>query len=205
MASPRLRAIIITRSRNVSSSSARGSVVMVTSAVGMSARMARVSRSLMAATRSSGSVRLTPTPRSTNKHRAGRPRAHALDGNNSRHLARDRRHALAHAGRRRVGQGVDGPPPEPPAGDADEYGDDDRRRGIGPGKAERDAAKADQHRDRRPHVGEKMQRIGFERLAGGFLGDATERARAKKIDHDRARDDRRTPRVSPRPRASARR
>ena len=75
MARPRLRAIIMARSRTVSLSSARGSVVIVTSALGKSARMARVSRSLIAETRSSGSVRLTPTARSTNSAApAGRAR-----------------------------------------------------------------------------------------------------------------------------------
>ena len=34
-----------------------------------------------------------------------------------------------------------------------------------------------------------MQRVGFERLAGGFLGDAAQRAGAEEIDHDGAGDD----------------
>ncbi len=58
------------------------------------------------------------------QHRAGRPRAHALDGNDAGHLARDRGDALADAGRRGVGQRIDGAPAEPPAGDADEDRDD---------------------------------------------------------------------------------
>jgi len=152
---------------------------MVTSARGSSARMARVSRSLMAETRSSGSVRLTATARST----------HPLDADDAGHLPRDRGNAFADAFGRRVGQGIDGAPAEPPAGNADENRDHDRRRGIGPRIAERDAAKPDQHRDRRPHVGAEMQRVGFERLAGRFLGDATQCAGAKEIDHDGAGDD----------------
>ena len=54
--------------------------------------------------------------------------------------------------------------------------------------AERDAAEPDQHRDRRPHVGAEMQRIGLQRLARGFAGDAVEQARAEEIDHDRDDD-----------------
>src|ERR1700722_14539522 len=60
-ASPRLRAMSITRSRTVSSLSACGSVVIVVSAAGNAARIACESRSLIAVTRSSGRVRLTPT------------------------------------------------------------------------------------------------------------------------------------------------
>src|SRR5580704_14118724 len=145
MASPRLRAIIITRSRTVSLSSARGSVVIVTSALAKSARMSRVSRSLMAETRSSGSVRLTPTARSTNS--------------------------------------------TPPAGNADENRNDQRCRRVSPAVAERDAGKADQDRDRRPHVGAEMQRIGGERFARGLARNAAQGAGAEEIHHDRAGDD----------------
>ena len=76
------------------------------------------------------------------QHGAGRPRAHAFDGDDARDLARDRGDPLADAARRGVGQRVDGAPPEPLSGDADEDRDDERRRGIGPGIAERDAATA---------------------------------------------------------------
>ena len=34
-----------------------------------------------------------------------------------------------------------------------------------------------------------MQRVGFERLAGGRLGDAIEDASAQEVDHDRRDDD----------------
>ena len=34
-----------------------------------------------------------------------------------------------------------------------------------------------------------MQRVGFQRLARGRLGDTVERPRAEKIDRDRAADD----------------
>src|ERR1700722_15808145 len=190
MARPRLRAIIITRSRTVSSSSARGSVVMVISARGSSARTARVSRSLMAETRSSGSVRLTPTARSTNSTApAGRARTRSTltTPGTCRAIAVTR--SLTPSGAVSVKVSMGGRPADPPAGNADENRDHDRRRGIGPRIAERDAAKSDQHRDRRPHVGAKMQRVGFERLAGRFLGDATQCAGAKEIDHDGAGDD----------------
>ena len=99
------------------------------------------------------------------QHGAGRPRPHPFDADHAGHLPRDRGNALADAFRRGVGQGVDGAPAEPPAGNADEDRDHDRRGGIGPRIAERDAAKPDQHRDRRPHVGAEMQCVGFERLA----------------------------------------
>ena len=79
----------------------------------------------------------------------------------------------------------------------------DRGGGIRPRIAERDAAKPDQHRDRRPHVGAEMQRVGFERLARGLPGDAIEqRARARNRPRSTRRS-RRRPRSSPRPRALA--
>ena len=123
------------------------------------------------------------------QHRAGRPRPHPLDADDAGHLPRDCRDALADTFRRGVGQGIDGAPAKPVAGDTDEDRDHDRRRGIGPRIAQRDAAEPDQHRDRRPHVGAEMQRIGFERLAGCFPGDAAQRAGAEEIDHDGAGDD----------------
>ena len=189
MARPRLRAIIITRSRTVSSSSARGSVVIVSSACGsVGADGAR--QPLLDGGDAVERQRAAHADAEIDEqHRAGRPRPHPLDGDHAGHLARDRGDALADAGRRRVGQRVDGAPAEPPAGDADENRDHQRRGGIGPRVAERDAAEPDQHRDRRPHVGGKMQRVGFQRFARGRLRDAVERARAEKIDDDRAGDD----------------
>jgi len=96
---------------------------------------------------------------------------------------------FAHAGRRRIRQGVDGAAPEPPAGNADEHRDHDRCGGIGPGIAERDTAQPGQDRDRGPHVGAEMERIGFQRLARRCARDPAQRARAEKVDHDRAGDD----------------
>ena len=75
---------------------------------------------LIAATRSSGSVRLTATTRSTNSVGADRARPHALDRD---HAADARARSLKcarRALRRGVGQGLDGAPPEPPARDQDE-------------------------------------------------------------------------------------
>ena len=76
------------------------------------------------------------------QHRAGRPRPHPLDGDDARLEPRDCRDPLADACRRRVGQCIDGAPPEPPAGDADEHRNDERRSRIGPRIAERHAAQA---------------------------------------------------------------
>ena len=188
-ASPRLRAISITRSRTVSSSSARGSVVMVTSASGMSARMARRQPVLDGSDAFERQRAADADAELDEQHRSGRPRANPLDGDDAGHAPRDRRHPFAHAGRRRVGQRVDGAPTEPPAGNADKDRDHERRRGVGPGIAERDADQSDQDGDRRPHVGAEMQRVGFERLTRCFLGDASERAGTKEIDDDRDGDD----------------
>ena len=188
-ASPRLRAISITRSRTVSSSSARGSVVMVTSASGMSARMARVSPSLMAVTRSSGSARLTPTPSSMNSTApAGRARTRSTATMPGTRRAIAATRSLTPAGAASVKR-VDGAPAKPPAGNADEDRDHQRRRGVGPGIAERDAGQSDQDGDRRPHVGAEMQRVGFERLTRCFFGDTAERAGAEEIHNDRRDDD----------------
>ncbi len=124
--------------------------------------MAPASRSVIAATRSSGSVRLTPTRSSINS---------------------------AGTAGRGVGQSVDGAAAEPPAGDADEHGNDESGGGIGPGVAQRHAAEPDQNRDRRPHIGRKMQRVGFQRFARCLPGNAIECPRPKEIDDDRADDD----------------
>ena len=53
-----------------------------------------------------------------------------------------------------------------------------------------------------------MQRVGFERVARGFLGGPVEQARAQEIDHDRYDDhdegpDRRLDRVALRADAAA--
>ena len=65
----------MTRSSTVSSSSARGSVLTVASTFGNRAPTAPSTRAVIAATRSSGSVRLTATTRSTNSTSpAGRAR-----------------------------------------------------------------------------------------------------------------------------------
>ena len=94
----------------------------------------------MAATRSSGSVRLTPTPSSTNKTPpAGRARTRSTMTTPGTWRG-DRGDPLADARRRCVGQRVDGAAAEPVAGDADEDCNDKRRRSIGPWIAERHAA-----------------------------------------------------------------
>ncbi len=123
------------------------------------------------------------------KHRARRAGAHAIDCDDAGHLPRDRTDPLADTRRRGVGQRIDGASAEPPAGNADEDRDHDCRRRISPRIAERDAAEADQHRDRRPHVGAEMKRVSLERLARSFRRDARECARAEKIDDNRAGDD----------------
>ena len=119
--------------------------------------------------------------------------------------AATRRMRFGGARRRGVGQRLDGAAAEPPAGDADEHRDDDRRRRVRPRIAERDAAEPDQHRDRRPHVGAEMQRVGLQRLARGLAGDAIEQAGAEEIDHDRDDDHGEGRDASPRPRGLRRR
>ena len=196
----------MTRSCTVSLSSARGAVATPTSARGRSARIASATCAFSASTRSSGR-------RAAHRHHdldeqlvADRPHPHALDRDHAGARARRaRRIAVGRAGRRGVGQRVDGAPAEPPAGEADEQRDDQRGRGVRPGIAERDAAKPDQHRDRRPHVGAEMQRVGLQRLARGFVRHAVEQPRAEEIDHDRNDDHREGRRASPRPRGRGRR
>jgi hypothetical protein len=162
----------MTRSRTVSSSRALGSVVMVSSAAGRSPRIARVSCCLMVVTRSSGSVRLMLTVSSTNNTApAGRTRTRST------------------ATTPGIWQRVDRAAAETVASNADKYSDHERRGGIGPGMAERDPKQSDQNGDRRPHIGAKMQRIGFQRFASGGLRDPLEPSRAKKIDHNRSDND----------------
>ena len=79
MASPRLRAITMTRSRTVSSSSARGSVVMVISAL----RQFGADRARQPVLDGGDAVErqraADPDAEVDEQHRAGRPRPHALD------------------------------------------------------------------------------------------------------------------------------
>ena len=71
---------------------------------------------------------------------AGRPHPHALDRHHAGHAGRRCARTLSRsAGRRGVGQRVDGAAAEPPAGDADEHRDDDGGGRIRPRVAERDA------------------------------------------------------------------
>ena len=177
----------MTRSCTVSSSSARGAASTPTSARGMSARIASAICSFSASTRSSGRVRLTATTTSTNSlsptgaraRRRPRPR---------RGRGRHAPHDFGRARRRGVGQRVDGAAAEPPAGDADEQRNHECCGRIRPLVAERHPAEAHQHRDRRPHVGAEVQRVGLQRLARGLAGHAIEQAGAEEIDHDRNDD-----------------
>ena len=94
----------MTRSRTVSSSSARGSVVIVTSACGQlgadGARQPLLDRGDAIERQRAADA----DAEIDEQHRAGRPRPHPLDRDDARHLARDRGDALADAGRRGVGQ-----------------------------------------------------------------------------------------------------
>ena len=178
----------MTRSSTVSLSSATGSVVTVGSAPGMRWRIAAATASLSALTRSSGSVRLTATARSM---KVLSPTARARTCSTRDHAGHFRGRGgdlLGGACRRRVGQRVDGAAAEPPAGDADQDRDHERGGRIRPPQADAHAGKPDQHGERGPQVGRKMQRVGFQRLALRFFGGARERARAEKIDRDRHRD-----------------
>ena len=123
------------------------------------------------------------------QHGAGRSRAHPLDRDDAGHAPGDRRDVLAHAGRRRIGQGVDGAAAEPPAGNADEDRDHDRRGCVSPEISQRHADQPDKDRDRGNHVGAEVQRVGFERLTQCPFGHAIERSGTKEIDGDRRGDD----------------
>src|SRR5262249_52893687 len=161
-ASARLRAITITRSSTVSSSSARGLTTALSSVSGIAAASARVTSALSAITRSSGRVRLAAMSRSTNSRgptfRARtRPTPPAPRGAHALDLADARADALARPGRRGVGERLDGAPAEPPAGEADEQRNHEGGRRVGPGIAEPEAGKAEDHGGGRPHVGAEMQ------------------------------------------------
>ena len=119
---------------------------------------------------------------------ADRPHPHALDRDHAGRAASDAPDGFGGACRRGIGQRVDGAAAEPPAGDADEHRNDERGGRVRPLVAQRHAAEPDQHRDRRPHVGAEMQRVGFQRLARGFAGHAVEQPGAEEIDHDRNDD-----------------
>ena len=128
-----------------------GSVITFTSACGSSAWIACATSPRAPTTRSSGSVRLTATTE-IDEQGAGRLAAPV------RGRAPPRpglRLAMAadpggDARRRGVGQRVDGAAPEPPAGDADEHRDHQRRGRIRPGEPSRlrrarPARRADDH------------------------------------------------------------
>src|SRR6202035_2644246 len=132
---------------------------------------------LRAATRSSASVRLTPTIRSMN---CTPPACRTRTRSTATTLGTRATMAVILAA--------------PPAGDADEQRHDDGRGGVRPGIAERDGGEPGEDRDRGPHVGAEMQRIRLERLARGLAGDPVEHAGAKEIDHDRAADHHERPR-----------
>jgi hypothetical protein len=183
----------MTRSITDSSSSARGAVTTVTSTSGISVPMALAISFSTAATRSSGK-RAAHRDRDFRKQaRAGRAHAHAIDGDDAAHLVGNRGDAFCRARRRRVRERVDGAPPEPVAGDADEDGDDGRRDRVRPGKSERDAAEPDEDGERRPHVGAEVERIGFQRLARSLVGHPVEKPRAEKIDDNGDGDHREGP------------
>ncbi len=123
------------------------------------------------------------------QHRARRPGAHPLDSDNPRDTPRDRRHLLADAFRRRVRQTIQGATSQAPGCDANEDRHDNGCRRVGPRIPERDTTQPDQDRDRGPHVGAEMQRIGLECFAGGLPGHTPQRAGPIKVDRDRAGDD----------------
>ena len=64
------------------------------------------------------------------ERRAGWPRADPFDIDDARNSSRNRRHLVADARRRSVGQGIDGAAAEAPAGNANEHGDDQSSRRV---------------------------------------------------------------------------
>ena len=137
-ASARLRAITMTRSSTVSSSSARGSVVTVTSAAGLSARTTLDDAVLERGDAVERQRAADRDDQVDEQHLAHLPHAQPIDGDDAGEALNGRRDLGGGAGRRSIGEGVDGAPAEPPAGDADEHRDDDRGSRVRPGIAERD-------------------------------------------------------------------
>ena len=180
----------MTRSCTVSSSSARGAASTPTSARGISARIASATCSFSASTRSSGSVRLTATITSTNSlSPTGRTRTPSTATTPRTRPATRRTVSAEPAGAVSVSVSMVRRPSRQPAmqtNTATTRAAAESAHWI----AQRHAAEPDQHRDRRPHVGAEMQRVGLQRLARGFAGHAVEQAGAEEIDHDRNDDHR---------------
>ena len=100
---------------------------------------------------------------------------------------------LSGAARRRIEQRVEGAFAEPQGGRHHDRGNDQGGDRIGGRIAEPGGAEPDEHRERTPHVGGKIEGIGRQRLARSRLGDPVQGARAEKVDDDRSDDDRRRP------------
>ena len=156
-------------------------MVTIGSAPGICSRMAAATPSLMR-------VDAVERQRAADRDRkidegrfADGARAHVLDLDHAGHARGDRRDLLGGALRRGVGQRVDGAacraasrrrrPARATASAAAESAH---------AHAEAHADEPDQHRERRPQIGGKMQRVGFQRLALMSACAVRESARARK-------------------------
>jgi hypothetical protein len=89
---------------------------------------------------------------------------------------------LADPGRSGVCQRIDGASAEPPTGDADDDGYDDRRHRVGPGISERNAESPTTTASD-DHMSEvEMERVRFQRLARSLCGCSVEHRAPKKVD-----------------------
>ena len=133
-------------------------------------------------------MRLTATVDLDEQLVADRPHPHALDRDHAAHALGDARDRFGGARGRGVGQRVDGAPAEPPAGEADEQRDDERRGGIRPWKPSATppsptSTAIDDHMSE-----PKCSASASSASLAVSLRHAIEQARAEEIDHDRNGD-----------------
>ncbi len=119
---------------------------------------------------------------------AGAAHAHALGFEHALGGAHGAGDPLAEAARGHVHQRVGGALAEPRADPDNHAGDAQRRhrvehaqRGDPEFYSQPRARDAENHKEGAPDIGRKMQRVGFERLAGIFFRHALQRARAEEV------------------------
>ena len=98
-------------------------------------------------------------------------------------------HDFRGTGRGSVEQGAHGAGAKLPPGMGDEGRDDEGGNRVRRRNARPDRTKPAEYDDGTPHVGGEVQRIGFQRLAGGLFRHPLERPGPVVVDDDRTGDD----------------